>query len=637
MRPWLVWTLFAVCLAVVLAAMGWTSATVLRLDAAQSAARAQAGVEENVRLALWRMDSALAPLIARESTWPYFAYTPFYPAQRAYTNMLLPVRQGEVLVPSPLLNQPSAHVLVHFQVGPDSQLSSPQVPTGKVRELALSGYTSQAAIGRAEQQLERLRRAASFDEFAALLAPPDTPPLRMAMLPPENPPGQQALLPTPQPQGKGYDLSQRMERQQQQVALQKSSQPPALKKANPALAQQQEMNASEFSARNDILVSNTAQYAGDLEQALQQRLSDVHEGMTRPLWLDNRLFLARRVAVNGGEYVQGCWLDWPSLRRTLIEEVHDLLPNARLEPMGPAAADQRDRALAALPVRLIPGELRVQTYHNPWPLRISLIVAWGCMLLAAGAVAVLLQGALSLSERRGAFVSAVTHEMRTPLTTFRMYTEMLVKGMVPEQRRVKYVDTLRVEADRLSHLVENVLAYARLERGKLNSRLETTTPADLVERARERLADRAGQAGMRLAVNVPEGSDCPVRADPTVVEQILFNLVDNACKYAASAGDRTIHLRVGRSEEEISLAVCDHGPGVSAEQQRRLFRPFSKSAQQAAHSAPGVGLGLALSRRLARRMGGDLRYDRQNSCGAAFILALPPAAEDADESSRLRR
>src|SRR5262245_32720620 len=153
------------------------------------------------------------------------------------------------------------------------------------------------------------------------------------------------------------------------------------------------------------------------------------------------------------------------------------------------------------------------------------------MLLAVAAVMMLLHGALSLSERRGAFVSAVTHELRTPLTTFRMYTEMLADGIVAdEEKRANYLATLRREAERLSHLVENVLAYARLERGSARSRVESFTVQELIERVKGRLAERAEQAEMNFSVKAKESElRTTVRADATAIEQILFNLIDNAC------------------------------------------------------------------------------------------------------------
>jgi signal transduction histidine kinase len=262
------------------------------------------------------------------------------------------------------------------------------------------------------------------------------------------------------------------------------------------------------------------------------------------------------------------------------------------------------------------------------PIRLSLLIAWACILLAAGAVAVLLMGAVTLSERRGAFVSAVTHELRTPLTTFRMYTEMLSEQMVPDEaKRMSYVNTLRVEADRLSHLVENVLSYARLERGRVGGRVEVTTFKDLLEKVGKRLADRAEQGGMKLMIDSGESSADALRihTDPSAVEQILFNLVDNACKYAVSSATKEIHITPRQNGSKAELRIRDHGPGFSVKEKRSLFQPFSKSARQAAHSAPGVGLGLALSRRLAREMGGDLSLAEMPDGGACFVLTLPLA------------
>ena len=98
-----------------------------------------------------------------------------------------------------------------------------------------------------------------------------------------------------------------------------------------------------------------------------------------------------------------------------------------------------------------------------------------------------------------------------------------------------------------------------------------------------------------------------VLANPSAVEQVLLNLVDNACKYAGSATDRRIQVELRSGAGAAAIAVRDHGPGISATVRRRLFRSFSKSARNAAETAPGIGLGLTLSRRLARDMGGDLR------------------------------
>ena len=362
------------------------------------------------------------------------------------------------------------------------------------------------------------------------------------------------------------------------------------------------------------------------------------EGDMHPMWMGDRLLLVRQVRLGDQIWLQGCWLDWDALRTWLVQRVTDLLPDAELVPAAgsnPLLADPRpavgghDRPapylLAALPVRLVPGKISDADESLATPIRTSLIVAWLCAVLALAAVVVLVLGMNALSERRAAFVSAVTHELRTPLTTFRMYTEMLAGGMVPDEaRRREYLLTLRSESDRLAQLIENVLSYARLERGRAATHTEAVTVGQLLDRLVGRLRHRAQQAEMELDLVIDDSlCDATVRTDVAAVEQIVANLVDNACKYAAGAEDRRIHVQAQSDARWLRLRVTDHGPGVAADAARRLFRPFHRSAQDAANSAPGVGLGLALSRRLARRLRGDLILVSSDDAGACFELKLP--------------
>jgi signal transduction histidine kinase len=113
--------------------------------------------------------------------------------------------------------------------------------------------------------------------------------------------------------------------------------------------------------------------------------------------------------------------------------------------------------------------------------------------------------------------------------------------------------------------------------------------------------------------------------DRSAIEQVLLNLVDNACKYAARSTPPRIEVSLERSDGRAFVRVSDHGPGLSAAERRRLFQPFSKSDRDAANSAPGIGLGLALSRRLARAHGGELSLDASGRGGAVFVLSLPLA------------
>jgi signal transduction histidine kinase len=325
------------------------------------------------------------------------------------------------------------------------------------------------------------------------------------------------------------------------------------------------------------------------------------------------------------------------VRGWLLDSAHDLVPGADLVPVRAVTDDKQPRLLASIPARLVlPADASADASFTllpssfvSSPTGVTLIIAWSGVLLACAAVAVLLRGVIALSQRRAGFVSAVTHELRTPLTTLRMYTEMLADGMVADPaQQAAYHKTLRAESNRLGHLVDNVLLYSRLERSNRDTRVETAPLADLLDRLTPRLADRAHQAGMTLTATVADSArGASIRANLLSVEQILFNLVDNACKYAApitstAATDRAIDLTVNRVGDRVEIRVADHGPGLDPVSRSRLFKPFSKSVHEAASSAPGLGLGLALSYRLARNMNADLRHDWTAKQGAVFVLSL---------------
>jgi len=611
-RPWQIALVFTLALAVVLAAMGWISSEVLRLDRAQAEAKRLALQEENVRLALWRMESALALLVAQESARPPADYTALRPVDARYTEQFRSWSPAKPRpqVPSPILVQTSPYVRLHFQIDPQGRLTSPQAPpeSQNEQEPALPKQVSARNIAAARSRLERLRTIVSRQAIETALA-----------VGPE---------PVPSPTDAGIADSQQQTADEPQVPPQKPPQPqvpPQEAQDQPPPQQQVAQawrNVKEWRARRQQMDTLTR----DINLQITGSLDASGAGVTvmRPVWMGGELLLVRWARIEGADYIQGAWLDWPAIRTWLLDGVLDLVPLADLVPVTGEPDEDGTRRLAALPVRLVPGQVPVREADGLSPVALSLLVAWVCVLAGAAAVGVLLSGAVRLSERRGDFVSAVTHELRTPLTTFRMYSEMLAEGMVAdEERRRQYLTTLRAEAERLTHMVENVLAYARLERGRADDEAQRLSVADLLDRVRDRLERRSRGAGMELVVAAgDEAGAATVWARVSAVEQVLYNLVDNACKYAASASDRRIHLAVAVTDGEAVLTVRDYGPGISRGEARRLFRPFSKSAHDAAVSAPGVGLGLALAHRLARDMGGDLRLERPDGPGAAFALHL---------------
>lgn len=554
-RPFAVAIVFGLAITVLLAVMTWTTLRLLRFDGAERQASRQSALEENVGLALWRMDSALAGLIAQENIRPVAGYGSANP--------------GTSLPPTPF-------VVAHLQVNDAGQLSSPQ--------LSETGRDNGKTDLRAE--LRTIVTSVNATKLAKHLPPP--------------------------------------------TAVVEADLFAADLDVDPAIASQspQARGTREFRSRSRNLQSNTALTQNMVQAQPPSAAAGMAGGVMVPRWLDGHLLLMRRVLQNGRECLQICWLDWQAIQAWLAGMVQDLLPSACVVAAPTETDGQLARRLAALPLLLVPGDLP-DAADEPWSaLHWSLAVAWGCVLLAAGAVAALLAGVVALSERRAAFVSAVTHELRTPLTTFRMYTEMLAEGMVSsEPQRRSYLETLHSEAERLSRLVENVLAYARLERGRTPGPRETATLGELVDRFKPALGERCRQSNMELVVDVPDAArGRELHTNIGSVEQIVFNLVDNACKYAASAVDRRIHVAASVVGDRLRLSVADHGPGIAKPAAGRLFRPFSKSAEDAARTAPGIGLGLALSRRLAGQLGGKLVLESSNG-GATLSLFLPMIAE----------
>ena len=611
MRPLYIWFIFGSCLIAMIITMLWVNNIVWDLEKAQQQASHEALVEENVRLALWRLDSYLAPIIAQENASPYFFYSSFYPLERAYSKMFDEVYAGEFLVPSPLMTTPAENILLHFQIHPDGKITSPQLPSNNMHDIAVDKYTTDKKIDIAYNLLNELQMKVDIAHLQKIL------PKKIRK------PKTAIVHGTPKSKGPVYKSNKASlpeDLQNKEIAgIEKQlqmEQKPELQQAKTEKTWFAK-NQSEFRVRKQY---QQLSYTNSMRNRIPQ--NNVGEGVMKAIWVKDVLLFIRPVMIDNEYYFQGCWIDWQTLRSNLLHNIHDLLPEADLEPRN--HLNQEARILAMLPIQLIPGGIDVSSTTGLSPIRISLMVAWGCMILATIAISVLLFGVVSISERRASFVSSVTHELRTPLTTFRMYAEMLNEGMVSEKKQKRYFSTMLAEAKRLTHLVENVLEYARLERKRTQKDLQPLAVDKLLQHMHSHIEQRATQGNMQLIIDIDDTLRTQMLyTDTTIVEQIVFNLVDNACKYASKGDDKRIVVSGEKNAHYFLLKVRDYGPGIQKKQKRKLFGAFSKSAEEAAHSAPGVGLGLALSRRLAKHLHGKLIHDHRVTQGALFILYLP--------------
>lgn len=577
----LAWSAFAVAATVLLLSLGWLTATMTRLDHDELAARRLSALHERLRLSLWRMDSLLAPMIAREASRPASDYRAFPSAPAAWTSGFHELGPGEVIVPSPLLTTVQPPFALHFELGPDG-LTSPQVPRGNERDFSEANGVDGARIDRAAKQLA---------ELSLLLTP--------ARLEPALG-GAETLLLTC-----------------------------GVNPISPTDPKPTQQSVQEYSNRQRNVLGSAFPSQSATQAPGLARGSEV-PGPLVPVWLDDtsgpRLLFVRRVGTDAARRIQGVVVDWPALETQLTGLVADLFPAGatRLVRCEHPTAAEQPSMLASVPARL---EAACDvSLASSLPMHWILGTTWGITVFGLLGIALALRAAIGFGERRARFASAVTHELRTPLTTFRMYSEMLAEGLVTEPTAQKeYLTTLQRESDRLSRVVENVLAWSRLEEGRFTARRIPCEVGGMLDRLAPTLQRRLAEAELELVVAVEQDArSASTTTDEDAVGQILFNLVDNTAKYAKGARDRRVALTAEIVGRRVRIALRDHGPGVPSEVRERIFAAFDRGSVAAgSNDVPGVGLGLALARGLARDLGGTLGLDASVGDGACFVLELP--------------
>jgi len=281
-------------------------------------------------------------------------------------------------------------------------------------------------------------------------------------------------------------------------------------------------------------------------------------------------------------------------------------------------AEPFDALSARMQLGSLPGEGGFGVVHA--------LVGLLAIVGAAGLFAIhrMVSVVVQFAERRNNFVAAVTHELKTPLTAIRMYAEMLRDGMVrDDQKRDEYYGTITDESERLSRLIDNVLEFSRLERNSREMNWIVGAPGPVIQDVSERLAAHAARAGFTIETRIEPGLPA-IRFDRDALVQVLFNLVDNAMKYARSATERRIVLEASRSEAGVSVAVRDFGPGVPGSHLSKIFEPFYRGEDELTRTTKGTGIGLALVKELVQRM--DAAVTGRNADDGGFRVEISFAA-----------
>ncbi len=239
----------------------------------------------------------------------------------------------------------------------------------------------------------------------------------------------------------------------------------------------------------------------------------------------------------------------------------------------------------------------------------------------------LYQALVRANQSKNEFVSLVAHELRTPMTSIRGYTDMLRKGIVgplsPQQEQ--FMETISRNVERMRIMVSDLLDISRMESGRLRLKLAITSLNAAVEEALRGLQESLHSKQHVLITDIP--STLPlVYADPERLTQVLVNLIGNAVKFTPARG--SIAVRAEQHEKEpgfIHCAVTDNGVGISPEDQQHLFTKFFRSENPVVREQPGNGLGLAITKGLVEMQGGSMWVESSLGAGSVFHFTLPEA------------
>jgi two-component sensor histidine kinase len=574
------------------------------------------------------MERELTMFLRREEDRPFEHYRFFYIPEGSDVNSI-------ELSPSPLAQlSEEAFIVGYFQVDPDGAIASPLVPRNTALAETIAGWSPsaevEARVARVQSMVELQWESRHEDERA--LNPGTTVAVR-----------------------KDKDDSRWLERDSSRNALSELNRGTSLRKQQAEKVSKRASQVYNFSRDESENVLQEEAYAqraalpeGEvptqtqelrdaIEESLQTKATDSLdvelEPMVGRIADSDHLFLYRTVLIGSDAYRQGLVIDIPELLSWLSDMV---LIDSGLATRARVASDEANldpsgylyRHQFAEPFTPMTGVLSLAPLPESGG---AAYVYWLAGLLGLAATLGLFSlyrmvaVTVAYAQRRHNFVSAVTHELKTPLTAIRLYGEMLRDDIVPSrEKRQRYYRVITAETERLTRLVNNVLELSRLER---KDRPLTMTVGDvrpLVDEVVTVLGPHAEEEGFVLRIesdsNLP-----PVMYDRDALSQVLFNLVDNAIKYSRNAESKEITIACRREGQGLRLSVADRGPGVPPHHMKAVFRPFYRAESELTRSSKGTGIGLALVRGLVERMGGSVHGENGPAGGFVVSIALRPA------------
>jgi len=233
---------------------------------------------------------------------------------------------------------------------------------------------------------------------------------------------------------------------------------------------------------------------------------------------------------------------------------------------------------------------------------------------------------LHLSKMKSYFMSTVSHEFKSPLTSIRQMAEMLVHGRVPTpERQQKYFTTILQQSERLSHLIDNILDFSRMEEGQKLFHFEKADIIPVVKDVVESFQNQTASLGFNIGLSIPEPLPEMV-FDREGMEQVMNNLLDNACKY--SGNSRKIEVDLQLKGNRVIISVRDYGIGIRKEEQDKIFSRFYRAGEELTQTVKGSGIGLTIIKQIVEAHNGTIDVESEIGKGSSFSVILPIAYDE---------
>jgi signal transduction histidine kinase len=253
----------------------------------------------------------------------------------------------------------------------------------------------------------------------------------------------------------------------------------------------------------------------------------------------------------------------------------------------------------------------------------TFVVLLGAIGLAIGAVA----RQMRLSQMKSEFVSNVSHELRTPLSSIRVFGEYMRLGRVTQPEKVReYGEYIEAESRRLTSLINNILDFSKIESAEKQYRFCEVDLRELVECTVNAFGVPLRDHGVTISFDAQTREPLPMQIDKDAFGQALVNLLDNAVKY--SNGNKTIEVLLSSAPDAVRVSVRDHGIGIAACEQKKIFEKFYRVGSGLVHDVKGSGLGLSIVQHVVAAHGGRIEVTSVPGEGSTFTIVLPSARRE---------